>query len=157
MRAAEHIEELRPVVPEIVGDAPHVADLLVKLRLFRERRSGREAQHHITAAGMQRLAQHYKLGFLVRELAADVVDLDEINTPALVKLENAVIVLAGTLLFGVNAVHVSVPLAYAGGLGNLTCGSGRTLDCGIAVNRLAWNSAHDMNAEFKPQRVYVFG
>lgn len=96
-------------------------------------------------------AEHYQLAFLVREFTADIVHLDEIHAPFPVELEQAVVVFPGALLLGVHAVHVSIPLAYAGSLGDLTGGSGSPLDRGIAVNRLARDSAHDMNAELQSQ------
>ena len=85
------------------------------------------------------------------KLAANVVYLDEINAPGLAKLEETVVVFACAILFGVNTIHVGVPLAYAGGFCDLTGCFGSSFDCSIAVNCLARDSAHDMNTEFQSQ------
>ena len=49
-RPLKHGVQQRPIVPEVVGNAPHVGGLLVKLRLFQQRRAGGKAEHHIPAA-----------------------------------------------------------------------------------------------------------
>ena len=77
----KHIVKQLPVIPEIIGDAPHIGYLLEKLRLFQRCGSGRKAQHHITSAAVKRFAQHYKLRFLMRHLTGDIIALDKINAP----------------------------------------------------------------------------
>ena len=87
LAAGEHIFQQGPVVPEIVGDAPHIGVLTQVPCLFHRRRAGRKAQHDGPPAAVDGPADH--LDIMRRRVAAgfghagmsDVVHLYKIHAP----------------------------------------------------------------------------
>ncbi len=107
---------LLPVVPEVVGDAPHLRVLAQLVDLVEGRGTGREAQHDGTARLSQRFAHHADLIGL--EGNGDAIDLKEIEAPARVQFGNGIVIGLRSCI-GLQAVVVRIPAAGVGGIGRI--------------------------------------
>ena len=143
-----------PVVPEIVGDAPHLRILLEELRLGNRRGPGRDAEHNRAPGLANREAQRFHLGWLI-EMAPHVVSLDEVDAPRCVEFRNRIVVSLGSRLRRVNAPHVRIPAARVAFIRNVSSVKGSALDRKVTGDRLPWDPAHDVNSELQALAVHV--
>ena len=154
-RTFKHGIKQLPLIPEIIGDPPHIRDLLIKLSLFQKRRAGRKTQHHIPSAAFEGIAQHHKLRFFVRELPAKIVTLDKINAPCSIQLKYTIIICLCSLFFRIHAVHIRIPATNACGFCDFTGSFVRTQNACILMNCLSWNAPHDMDPELESQPMHI--
>ena len=159
----EHGLQEPPVVPEIVGDAPHVGVLFVMPGFLNYRRPRRQGQHHGPARTLDGPGQHLDLMFariaplvMVRQVigVAHVVALDEVHAPRGVKFQEGIIV---SLALGAvpHAVHVRVPAADGVRFGHHIGGSVCVQDFRMIMGRLPGDAPHHVDAELEPQVVHV--
>ena len=87
LAAGEHIFQQGPVVPEIVGDAPHIGVLTQVPRFFHGRGAGRKTQHDRASAAVDGPADHLDLmgrrvsaGFGLASIG-NIVHLHKIHAP----------------------------------------------------------------------------
>ncbi len=163
LAAAEHGLQQAPVVPEVVGDAPHVGVLLIVPRLLHHGGAGGQGEDH----GPSRLGdgpgEHLHLmlpgvgpGAVLHQVVgvADVVALDEIHAPGGVELDDGIVIRLPGLAVP-QAVHIRVPAAHGGGVRRQVRRQGGPLDLPMGVGGGAGDTPHDMDAEFQPQAVDV--
>ena len=146
----KHIIEQFPVIPEIIGNTPHIGRLLVKLCLFQQRRPRRKAQDHLSAAIVQSFTQQDQFTFFMRQFSGDVIALDKVYAPLRIQFEDTVVVLPRAFLLRIHAVHIGIPVADAVCLCHFSCRMFRTKDRCIPMYRLSGDTAHDMDTEFQP-------
>src|SRR5215467_12923973 len=84
-RVIELLPEKLPVIPEIVGDAPHLRVLLKEFSFRKRCRPRRNAEHHWTSSFVHRLTERLHLRRLI-QVTSHVVGLDEVHAPRRVEL-----------------------------------------------------------------------
>ena len=155
LRALEHGLEQRPVVPEVVRHAPHGGPGLEVLGLLQRRGAGGEGKHDVPAAAPGGFGDDLDLPPAARVLPGDVVALDEIDAPGGVQAEDTGIVVRGGFRIRPGAVHVRIPGADVVGIGRVPAAPFAVLDGQLPLGGFARDAAHDVDAEFQPQAVYV--
>ena len=160
----EHRGHVRPFVPQIVGDPPHVGVAGIVPGLFHQRRPRRQGQDDRPPAAQDRVVQHFHLmGGAVGVLGVgvgvgDVVALDEVHPPAGILGDQVVVVVLGGGVVGPHAVHVRVPAADAARVGQVGGGDPRrAVDGQVPVGRRPGDAPHDVDAELQPQAVDIVG
>lgn len=155
LRPLKHPFEQPPLVPEVVRDAPHVRVFLQMLRLFQRRRAGRQRQYNVPPAGAAGVGNDLDFPLAVRIFARDVVALDEIHAPFGVHAEDAVIVRARFGHIAPQAVHIRIPRADAVWIRDLVAALLAPQNRQVPVRRHPRHPAHDVDAEFQPQRMHI--
>ena len=155
LRPLEHALQQLPVIPEVVGDAPHVGVTLQMLGLLQRRGARGQGQHDVPPALAAGLGDQLNLPLAVGIFPGDVVALDEVHAPGRVQPEDAVIVRPGAGGIAAQTVHVGVPGADGVGVGDLVTGAVAALDGQMAMGRHAGHAAHDMDAELEPEAVHI--
>src|SRR6266404_281529 len=84
-RVIELLLEQFPIVPKVVGDAPHLRILLKKLHFRNRRRTRRDAEHDGPADLANRQRKCFDLRRLIK-MTPHVIGLDEIHTPRRIQL-----------------------------------------------------------------------
>ena len=124
----KHFIELVPNVPKVARHTPHICVFHKVVGNLNLCRSGRKAQHHISAAGVYRTSYHFNffpcgirlIGLELR--VCNIVNLDEIDTPFGIELEKRIIVFLRSLYPCIHAVHIRIPRANRKMMCNLPCG-----------------------------------
>ena len=155
LRPLKHPLEQPPFVPEVVRDAPHVRVFLQMLRLLQRRGAGRQRQHNVPSAGAAGVGNDLDFPLAVRIFARNVVALDEIHAPLGVHAEDAVIIRAGFGHVAPQAVHIGIPRADAVRVCDLVAALPAIQDRQMPMRRHPRHSAHDVDAEFQPQRMDI--
>ena len=162
LAAVKHIKKKFPVVPEIIGDTPHIGIMFQMPGFFDHRRSRRERQAHRSPGLVDRAADHFYLCcpvwiIHIEMLMADVIHLHKIHSPVCIQLEDRVIIRLPCGGRRVNTVHIAVPAAdriRAGCLIRCRIGS---KDRQPLMNCLSRNTTHDMDAELQPHGMNFVG
>ena len=163
LAAVEHRAHILPFVPQVVGDAPHVGVLRIVPRLLDQRRARRKRQHDVPPAVQDRVVQVLDLGAAavgrvrVHVGVGDVVALDEIDAPRRIHGDQVVVIRLRPGVPGAHAVHVGVPAADAGRVGQVGGRVGRAVHGQAAVRRRARDAAHDVDAELEAKAVHIVG
>ena len=160
--SVEHIFQQSPVIPEIVGDPPHVGVGFVVPCFVDQGRSGRQGENDWSSAGPDRAGEHFYLmlsgeGIVRIQVGiADVIAFDKIDAPGRVKLQKRIVV---SLSFrrAAYTVHIRIPPADGTWVGDLICGYIRPFDRRVQMGGNPRDAPHDMDAEFQSQAVDVFG
>lgn len=155
LRPLKHPFEQPPLVPEVVRDAPHVRVFFQMLRLFQRRRAGRQRQHNVPPAGAASSGNDLDFPLAVRIFARDVVALDEIHAPFGVHAKDAVIVRARFGHIAPQAVHIGIPRADAVWIRDLVAALPAPQNRQVPMRRHPRHPAHDVDAEFQPQRMHI--
>ena len=163
LTAAEHVLQLRPIIPEVAGDPPHVGVFFVVPRLINQGRAWREGEHNRPVLLLDGAGQHLDLVLsLIRRFpggadivgVADIVAFDKVHAPGGVQLYERIII---RLACGAvpDTVHVRVPPADRGGVGGHISGDTAALDFHMLVGGNPGDAPHDVYAELQPQPVDV--
>ena len=116
-----------PVVPIVVGDAPHLAVACYEVGVFGSGRARREAQDDGTASLVQGFADHSYFFRLVR-MVGDAIGLDKVDFPLRVFLGNGVVIslAGGSVGHSVVVIVPGADIVLIGGVGGVEIGTG---DC----------------------------
>ena len=157
MASVKHLHNVRPPVPEVICDSPHIGIPAQMLCLIQHGRSGRKAQDYRPSAGINSCPKHFYLVSSVGNSAliiwsailyADIIYFDKIHSPGSIKLDNRIIIFLGSRFCSVHTVHICVPAADRERMGDIPGRIGRPLYRCIFRHCLAGNSSHNMDAEF---------
>ena len=115
LAAGKHVFQQGPVIPEIVGDAPHVGVLAQVPCLFHRRGAGRKAQHDRASAAVDGPADHFDL--MRRRISAgfghagvgDVVHFHQIHAPGGVQFKKTVVICLRARTILPRAEHITIP------------------------------------------------
>ncbi len=88
---------------------------------------------------------------------AEIVDLHEVHLPRGDEFEDGIVVGLRAGLVHVHAIHVGVPRAGAGGVGDVPRGVAGALHRQVLLPGLARDAAHHVDAELEALRVHVVG
>ena len=148
----------RPVVPEIVADAPHVGVAHHVLGRREDRFTGRQAEHHGAAGAVDGRAHRLDLRLVVEIGPAQVIHLHEIDAPGGDQREDRIVVLLGP---GLRSCRRRTCRCSRG---RRCCRSAmsagvvrRALDRRVLRHRLARNSAHEVQAELQTLAMDIVG
>src|SRR5438477_9267499 len=153
-RVVELLFEQFPVVPKIVGDAPHLRVFLKKLGFRNWGWPRRDAQDDWSTRFTNRKRKSLHLSWLIK-MAAHVVGLDEIHAPRGVQLRKGIVVGLRAGLCGIHAPHVRVPAAGVVFVYDVGSTVLRAFNWCVLFDRLPGNSTHNVNAEFQAFAVNV--
>ena len=119
--------------------------------------SGREAEDDRAPGRDDRGMRALDLGGVRVIGTAHVVHLDQVDAPGCVEREHAVVIGLRAGLAHVDAVHVRVPGADAGGVGDVAGAVFRPEHRQVALHRQPRNAAHQVDAEPQAERVDAVG
>ena len=154
-RALEHAFQQPPVVPEIIGDTPHVGVGLQVLRLFQRRGAGGKAQDDFPSAVPAAFGDQFDFPPAARVFPDNIVALDEVDAPGGVQAENTVVIGFRVRCVAAQAVHVRIPVTDGMRIGRQMAGAVAVRDRQAPVRRGAGKAAHNMDAELQPQRMHI--
>ena len=144
----------RPFIPEVVRDAPHLRIFSNVIAADYRRFAGRETEDDGAAGRLNRLVRRLDLRRMGVVGTAHIVHLDEIDAPVGIEAEDAVIIGLRAGPGHVHAIHVRVPGADAGPVGDVGGTIAGAKDRQICLHRRTRDAAHDMDAEFEAQRMH---
>ena len=145
------------MIPEVVGDSPHICILTIEVMLLHNCRSGRKTEYHISSALFNSLMKHFDFlfaGFCIHP--ADIITFDKIHSPGCVQLQQRVIVFLSPFFPWIYTVHIRIPIADGIGIRNLIGSKLSTLNLGTHICSPAGNPPHNMDTKFQSQSMYIF-
>src|ERR1700722_5181216 len=90
-------------------------------------------------------------------MAADAIDLDEVDPPTRIELGNRIVISFGRRLPCIQTIVVEIPRTGVRRTRRVPGAITRSCDRQVLRHRLFRNTAENMNAEFEPQRMDVIG
>ena len=152
-RPLKHCKEQGPLIPEIVRNPPHIGVFLEMLRLFKRRRSGREAEHNVVSRLPAGFGDNLNFPPASRILPCDVITFDKINAPLRIHPKNGAIIGSGRRMIRMQSVHIRIPCTDIRGIGRLPAGIRASRYRATEMRRHSGESPHDMDAKLQPQAV----
>ena len=150
----EHVQQGFPVVPEIVGNAPHIGILFIVPAFRNLRRSGRKAQHDGPPATLDGPAQHLHLvpapitPVGMESGGANIIHLNEIHAPCGIELHDGIVIFLSGFAIA-DAVHIRVPLRNGVGVCNHIRSHIRSQYGQMVLCSSSGNASHDMDTKFQ--------
>src|SRR5690554_154175 len=85
----------------------------------------------------------------------NIINLDIIDTPSGVELENGVIIFLGTRFCGINTVHISIPITDTIDISNIGCCIICPQNLRFLGYSLARNTPQNVDSEFQSQAMDI--
>ena len=147
--------DVAPFVPKVVHHAPHVGMLLATLPFIKRCGTRAHTHHDRTSALVDGVADETYLSVVVR--SAEVVNLDEIDSPFRIELEDGVVVVLCSRFSAIHRVVVAQPSAERVRVVDLVAFVLTIKDRKFFDDCLLRHTTHDVNTEFQTHRMDVVG
>jgi len=99
--------QLRPVVPKIIDDAPHIGMTADMPGVFNRRLARRGAENHGPAAMIDGMPDH--LDFLFMIGTREIIHFNKVNAPGGVQLKQSIIVRLRAGFGRIERIHIAEP------------------------------------------------
>ncbi len=145
----------RPIVPEIIADAPEVGVLHHVFGSGQRSFARRQTQHHRSPRSINRAADGFNLLFIRVIGSAQIVHLHVIHTPRRDQFKHRIVIRLRARLAHVHTEHIGIPFADAVRIRDVARAIARALDQRIFAHRLSRNAAHQMNSKLQSEAVNI--